>query len=215
MKIIAYGDEKYSKKRKEMDLQVNPASLKCSQSISYSGTQAMGVSAKEKKFSAAGDSTLTFEAVFDSTGLIDLKEKSVSNAINHLESVVGYDGNSHQPHCLHVIWGSFSFKGRMSSLSCNYTLFTPEGEPLRAKVSMSITGSMDKMTEARQANRSSPDMTHVITLKAGENIAWWCNRIYGDASYCTDVARYNRLTGFRNVPPGTQLVFPPLIRAES
>lgn len=212
MKIIGYSDGKYTQKHEEMDLQINPDSLKHSQKINYVEDKREGISAPDRKFNAYENSTLAFETLFDGTGLIDLKEKSVSGAIDYLENVVGYNGNSHEPHYLHIIWGSFSFKGRLSSFSYNYTLFTPGGSPLRAKVSMSITGSMDKTTEAKQANRMSPDMTHVITLKAGENIAWWCNSIYGDASYCMDVARYNRLTGFRNVPPGVQLVFPPLIR---
>ena len=54
-------------------------------------------------------------------------------------------------------------------------------------------------------------MSHVVLLKEGESITFWCNTIYGDASYCTDVARYNGLDSFRNVKPGTRLLFPPII----
>jgi hypothetical protein len=64
----------------------------------------------------------------------------------------------------------------------------------------------------KQAQKQSPDMTHIITLKSGESIVGWCNEIYGDASYCLDVAHYNHLPGFRNISPGTKITFPPLNR---
>ena len=36
-------------------------------------------------------------------------------------------------------WGTLKFKGACTSLTCTYKLFTPEGEPLRADVKLSLT----------------------------------------------------------------------------
>jgi hypothetical protein len=122
------------------------------------------------------------------------------------------NGKEHNPNDLTISWGSFVFQCHLTALSYDYTLFSPEGEPLRVKVSVSFISYIPRDEAQKRANQSSPDMTHIVTLKSGESIAGWCNEIYGDASYCLDVARYNRLAGFRNIPAGTKITFPPLSR---
>jgi hypothetical protein len=213
MKIIGFKSNTFSGDSKNIILQINPDSLKYTAGINYTEDTRNGISGKDVKFGHSKNSSLSFDTVFDSTGLLPLKEKKVINAINHLDAVIcKIDGDTHEPRYLHVNWGSFLFKGRMSSLNYDYNLFSPDGSPLRVKVSIAISGYMDKLTEAGYTNRKSPDMTHAVTLKAGESIAWWCYKIYGDASYCVDIAKFNRLQGFRNVAPGTQILFPPLVR---
>ncbi|MDR0683114.1 MAG: hypothetical protein LBG15_14885 [Dysgonamonadaceae bacterium] len=213
MKIIGFKKNMFNGDRKEIVLQINPSSLKHTVGIKYAKDKRSGISGNDTKFDQIENSSLSFDTVFDGTGLMPLKEKNAVNAINHLEAIVyAIDGDSHEPRYLQISWGSFLFKGRMSSMNYDYNLFTPDGTPLRVKVSMTVSGYMDKLTEAKLVNRNSPDMSHLITLKSGESIAWWCYRIYGDASYCTDVAQYNHLQSFRNVAPGTQIMFPPLAR---
>ncbi|MDR0757633.1 MAG: hypothetical protein LBF85_07300 [Tannerella sp.] len=213
MKIIGFKQNTFIEKDGEMDVQINPDSLKHTASIDYAKDMRVAVSGNEIKFNRMNNSSLSFDIVFDGTGIIPLKEGNVSDAINKLESVAYNIVNDiHEPNYLQISWGSFVFKGRMSSMDYEYNLFSSDGKPLRVKVSMHLAGYMDRETEAKQANRNSPDMSHTVTLKSGESIAWWCHKIYGDASYCTDVARFNRLQSFRNVAPGMQIIFPPLVR---
>lgn len=198
---------------KKFTVKINPASIKFSKSIKYNEPEIQGDSKGFTQYDAHSPSNLDFDFILDSTGIAYDREESISETINTFEEITcKMNGSSHKPNDLTINWGTFIFKCHLKSLSYDYTLFSPEGEPLRVKASVSFIERTNLKEIEKEAGKSSPDMTHVITLKAGENIAWWCNRIYGDASYCTDVARYNRLTGFRNVPPGTQLVFPPLIR---
>jgi nucleoid-associated protein YgaU len=37
-----------------------------------------------------------------------------------------------------------------------------------------------------------------------------CQKVYRDGSYYMQVAKANHLASFRDIKPGTQLVFPPL-----
>ena len=60
------------------------------------------------------------------------------------------------------------------------------------------------------ANRTSPDLSHRVQVCEGDTLPLLCHRIYGDASYYPEVARFNRLQGFRHLPAGLQLDFPPL-----
>lgn len=213
MKIIGFNQGSFSGESSEIDVQINPDSLKHTMNINYSPDNRLSALGGAIKFDQLKNSSLSFDIVFDGTGIIPLTEGNVSNAVKKLELVVyNIVGETHEPHYLKIIWGSFVFKGRLSLMNYEYNLFKPDGEPLRVKVSMCIDGYIDIKTEAKQTNTASPDMSHTVTLKSGESIAWWCHKIYGDASYCTDVARFNRLQSFRNVVPGTQITFPPLVR---
>ena len=95
-------------------------------------------------------------------------------------------------------------------MSMDYTLFKPSGLPLRAKVKLSFTGFQSKDEKALRANRSSPDLDHVVEVKAGDTLPLLCYRIYKNSGYYTDVAKVNNLVNFRNLVPGTRLHFPPL-----
>lgn len=61
-----------------------------------------------------------------------------------------------------------------------------------------------------RANGNSPDMSHLVTMRAGDTLPLLCKRIYSDPAYYMEVARVNRLVNFRNLLPGSVLRFPPL-----
>lgn len=103
-----------------------------------------------------------------------------------------YDGENHEPNHVRLLGGSLIFCGRLESMSVEYTLFKPSGKPLRA-------------------NRSSPDLSHVIEVKAGDDaLPLLCDRVYKDCSCYLEVARVNHITHFRDIAPGRKLHFPPL-----
>ena len=84
------------------------------------------------------------------------------------------------------------------------------GEPLRAKIKLAFSGFMSKEEEALRANRSSPDLSHLIEVKAGDTLPMLCYRVYKDCSYYLEVAKVNDITNFRDIKPGSKLHFPPL-----
>jgi len=194
-------------------LKINPESLKFSKQIKYNANSVTGASSGTEKFDKYAPTTLSFDFLLDSTGMAYPKTEAIDETIAAFEKVVFlYSGNKHQPNDLTISWGTFVFNCHLNSLNYDYTLFAPSGEPLRVKVSVSFSDNINLEEAETKAQKSSPDMTHIVVLKAGESIAGWCYRIYGDSSYCTDVARHNRLTGFRDAKPGTKVVFPSLVR---
>jgi nucleoid-associated protein YgaU len=70
----------------------------------------------------------------------------------------------------------------------------------------------DDPTRVATAQDQSPDLTHVRLLRAGDSLPLLCHRIYGDAARCVQVAQANGLDSFRELEPGTRVVFPPLQR---
>jgi hypothetical protein len=204
---------KIKSKGGEFELKINPETIRFDKQIKYKSFDLLGSPTGLVRYDAHAPSTLSFDFVLDSTGVAYEKKEPLDKTIAMFEEVAYMmDGQIHRPNDLTISWGTFVFKCNLTSLSYNYTLFSPSGEPLRVKISVSFTDSITLEEAEKMANKSSPDMTHIVTLKAGETIVAWCYKIYGDASYCADVALYNNLPGFRNVKVGTRIAFPPLTR---
>jgi hypothetical protein len=200
----------------KFEVMLNPETYKHEYSISYSDEKALGTSGSELKFNAANEEKISFELVFDGTGVVKPATKSsktpdVKESIRKLNTIIyKYDGHKHEPNHVRLLWGSMIFFGRLTSINISYTLFKPDGTPLRAKVSLSFSGFMSKEEEALKADRSSPDLTHTIVIRDGDTLPLLCYRIYSDSSLYLRIARENHLSDFRNLKPGTTVVFPAL-----
>ena len=194
------------------EVMLNPSSYSHSYSIGYNQKEALGQLGSDAKFSGIKPEKVSFDMVIDGTGVVALiGVDDVKTQIGNLTDIVyKYDGSNHEPNHVRLLWGSLIFFGRLESMSVEYTLFKPSGEPLRAKVKLSFSGFMSKEEEALRANRSSPDLSHLIEVKAGDTLPLLCYRVYKDCSYYLEVARINNITNFRDLIPGSKLHFPPL-----
>lgn len=201
---------------KTFTVMLNPAEVSHDKSITYDKTEALGGLAAEKKFSAYEPETFGFSVTLDGTGVVPAASpsaitKDVMTQISDLCAVIyNYVGDKHEPSRVRVLWGTVIFFGRLQALKTKYTLFKPSGDPLRAKLDLSFVGTMSSTEAALMANRSSPDLSHMVEVRQGDTLPLLCQRIYGDPSYYLEVARFNRLVDFRNLRPGGKLHFPPL-----
>ncbi|HTI18917.1 MAG TPA: peptidoglycan-binding protein [Trinickia sp.] len=201
--------------RDAFEAMINPAAYKRQLDIAYSEQHTLGQFSAAPKFSAILPEKLTLQdLVLDGTGVVEMASpKSVKDMIDVLLAVIyNYNGQKHEPNYVRLLWGTFIFFGRAESISIDYTMFKPSGEPLRAKVSLSFTGWMSAEESTLRANQSSPDLSHLVEVAMGDTLPLLCSRIYNDPSYYREVARINNLTNFRNLKPGTVLRFPPLVR---
>ena len=213
--LDAKGVARVDRSGAEFRAQINPAGYNRDFSVKYTKDAALGQASSEAKFFAILPQTLNLkELVLDGSGVVAGTTVTVKQQIDLLTKVaVGYVGEDHQPSVVCVVWGSLIFYGRVESLKCDYTLFTPGGEPLRAKVTLNLTQYTGSVEIAREMAQSSPDLTHLVQVQAGDTLALLCNRIYGDSAYYPEVARSNGLSNFRQLQPGTTLRFPPLAQA--
>ena len=69
---------------------------------------------------------------------------------------------------------------------------------------------MTRVEAALRANRSSPDLSHMVQVRDGDTLPLLCHRIYNDCGRYLEVAKENKLANFRSLRPGTWLRFPPL-----
>lgn len=157
-----------------------------------------------------GDS-LNVELILDGTGAIPNLEKDVRSQITQLyKSVYEFDGEIHQPRYCIVSYGEFGFKCKLQTINVEYQLFTPEGEPLRAKISLAFKGMVHPKASELSAHKRSPDLTRILTVREGDTLPIMCDKLYKSPHYYLQVAEINGLTNFRELEIGSQLLFPPL-----
>ncbi len=201
-------------KNKSFTFMLNPSEYNHSYAIAYSRKEAIGQSGSDTRFGGVKPEKLNFNALIDCSGAVsgtDANTPDVKTQIKALKDIVyKYDGDKHEPSHVRVLWGSQIFFGRLESMAVDNTMFKPSGEPLRAKVQLGFIGFMSKEEEALRANRSSPDMSHLVEVKAGDTLPLLCYRVYKDSSYYLEVARINNMTDFRDIKSGSKLLFPPL-----
>lgn len=214
LKILSYADPKMRIPEGFMNVMLNPDGYNQRIHIQYSEKQAPGTTGSLPKFSKKEPDKIDFELLFDRTGVVNglpVGLMGVDEDINQLKQMtVEYKGVDHRPRFVSIYWGTLKFDGCLESMDIAYRLFNAQGLPLRAVVRVSFIGSIEDVKRLHLENASSPDLTHVRTVKAGDSLPLMCHRIYGDASYYVAVAAANQLTDFRNLKEGTIIKFPPL-----
>jgi phage tail protein X len=220
LEISPYTDEKFTKpaRPKPLKIPINPDQYTRSLKIRYNDQKGAGSGGPSPLFDKIEKELITFVFYFDGTGVVPrapgvvpATSKGIAHQIEAFKAVTcSFDGNIHSPYFLKLVWGLLLFKCRLQTLTLNYTMFSPNGIPLRAKADAAFLGYTDEYELRAKLKNSSPDLTHVLTVEAGDTLPLLCNRVYGRSDYYTQVAEANGLTGFRDLKPGTQLVFPPL-----
>jgi len=189
---------------------INPSTYTRNYEISYNDTSAIGNSANAPKFKRSAEKKIDFDILMDGTGVVSVLG-DVESELKALRKVVyDLDGDKHQPNTVMLLWGSFKFYCKLSTMAVEYTLFKPSGEPLRAKIKLSFMQYMGPVEMAAQADLTSPDLTHSVDIQAGDTLPMLCYRIYRNSAYYLEVAKFNGITNFRNIKPGVRLSFPPL-----
>ncbi len=103
-----------------------------------------------------------------------------------------------------------AFRCVMDSLRQKFTLFSSEGVPLRATLTVSLRECRDLNEQLDQLNLSSPDRTHVHVLQQGDTLAGVARRYYDKPSQWRAVAEENRIDDARRTTPGAFLRVPRL-----
>lgn len=214
--LKGYEDEEFktpvSGDRGTFKLQINPTDytlkMDAPPSQKINETLASGQTIEKTLLAEMRNITLKFH--LDSTGVVP-GITSVITAVTDLKWLcVEYQGKVHDSFFLQIIWNSLVFNCKCQSLSVNYLLFKPSGEPIRAIVTANFKEFVSAKTKSLKSNTSSPDMTHIRTMKSGDSLPALCQEIYGNPKHYLQVAKANGIVNFRNISPGRQVLFPRL-----
>ena len=210
LKFIAYAKADFSGEGNSYTTQFNPASMKLSLHVERDKSQAIGNGYTTGNFRNVKPQDTTFEFTLDGTGAA-MDKINVPEEINKfLDIIYHYSGDEHQPNFIKVLYGYVVISGVATKIDINYTLFGSDGYPLRAKISVTVASTMEATLGEIKQDKSSPDLTHKLTLKQPERLISLAYTIYDNNNYYSDVARVNNFNNFRRVPVNTDIYFPPL-----
>ncbi len=215
--IVAYEDQKRKSEIARFEAMFNPTSLEQKLCVPLRHSSTLGPNAPALKFTSSFKGQHSLKLVLDGTGVDEMgifvfTRKTVTERVEEFfGATIRVLPKTHEPSYLRLQWGKLdltSFDCRLGSASVKYTLFNRDGTPLRAE--LDITLIHDPPIED-QPKVNTPDLTHARVVRSGDTLPLLTKDIYGSSVRYLDVARYNELDDFRNLVPGTRLLFPPLV----
>lgn len=120
-------------------------------------------------------------------------------------------GRPEPPHCIFKWGNAWSFEAVILSLSQTFTMFSPNGTPVRSTVEVSFR----QVTEQGQYPRQNPTSggqrgSHLRVVRAGETLAGIAYEEYGTCDAWRHLARTNNIDDPRRLRAGHSLIIEPL-----
>jgi hypothetical protein len=199
-------------------VQFNPETLKVSFSNALKTPEGSGQSGKAAlQYVGAGGTKLSLQLWFD-VSAPQMEEPKV-NDVRRLTQRVAYfitPKKTKVPPVARFIWGTFVFDGVMESLEESLEMFSPDGRPLRASVTVSLTQQRitfaffesDEEKEKRRAQKVGTQP--MAQAKSGSTVQSLAGNA-GKADEWQDIAAANGIENPRKLRPGDVINMNPKI----
>ena len=152
----------------------------------------------------------TVEAHSAGTRQLNAAGGDVRPLVKAITGLLDINPSTHAPPILLFAWASFSFTCVLTKATQQYTMFRPDGAPVRAKVQVSFTELTNAETEAKEIKRETADYTRVHAVGQGDSLPALAFRFLGDAALWRPIAIANELEDPEALTPGTTLIIPRL-----
>jgi hypothetical protein len=182
----------------------NPTQYSVDKSVEYGEVALPGMDTPVSQFVSGDAESLSMDL------LVDTYEsgEDVSDHIAELDRLVSVDGERHAPPICKFVWGDLSFTAIVESLKKEFTLFMPDGRPVRATVSLSLKRYETVTKQIESEPRSSADRTKVRRVTGDQSLWAIAAAEYGDPGEWRRIADANGISDPRSVAAGTELVVP-------
>ncbi len=214
LKIEGFSDAACSKSvGTPLTVMFNPDTYSRNYQVEYNNSNVIGENDNTLLFKGIKGGELKLKLTADGTGVVPLPQgiSSVDAYIKKIkDTAYSFHGSEHRPSFLKIVWGALSVICVCKTLNVTYNLFKPDGSALRAVIELGLSETVDFKTKAMEAKKSSPDLTHLRTVKAGDTLPLMTYNIYGDSKYYMEVAKINGLNSISEIKPGDQIYFPPI-----
>lgn len=209
-----------------MVVDYSPAELAFSKSAQFAEIAIPGLEQPVLQFVRGDAETLNLELFFDSTSHgTGPAAVAVTPKVEAFHKLVQIQGEMHMPPLVRVSWGDDfpgttmgateaagdSFTAVVLSVARRFTLFSPDGKPLRATVTLALKHYATVAQQVEAINFQSADHTRIHIVSEGETLPLIAHDAYADASRWRVIAEHNNLSNVRDLTPGDQLELPPLV----
>ena len=200
----------------------NPSEFTVERTNQFTEVSVPGLSASTFQFVRGGSRTITMDLFFDTyeekTDVRLYTDKitgwdsgsTFSKLSNGGKGLMDIDSDLHAPPVCQFIWGSYIFPCIIERINKRFTMFLPDGIPVRATLSVTLREYKEYETQLQEAARQSADRTKTWRVKEGESLWFIAAKEYGDPALWRSIAEANGIDNPRIIEPGTELVIPPL-----
>ncbi len=197
---------------KSVTLHFNPKEFEIAGQINWVEQPSIGNSFPQMTFAGGEAQDMTIEMLFDSTDT----GSDVRDCYKTLLEIAAVDSTKKnqktkksEPAECQFQWGQFlSFNAVIKSISQTFTMFKPDGTPLRAKVKVTFAQVGKKPAGQNPTTRS--EARRVWVVREGERLDLIAYQEYGDAAQWRHIAETNNLTNPMSLYAGQMLKLTPL-----
>ncbi len=213
---------------RELEVQFNPTEFTLNKGAQIAELAIPGLDMPVLQFVRGQTETLTLDLFFDST------EYGMSGGVY---PVTFYTGDfyqlikinpvTHAPPVCAFDWGPYGFPGSsltegwatqsryklqciVESVRQRYTLFSPEGVPLRATLTVTLREFRTIEQQIDEIRFQSPDHTHTHVVQRGDTLSQLAADAYGDPGQWRVIADHNSIDDPLDLQSGRVIEIPPL-----
>ncbi len=206
----------------------NPTEYTLSKNAQFAEHAIPGLDSPVLQFVRGQAATLSLDLFFDSSDDgMGVSATPVTRKTDEFHRLVKMSGKTHAPPICLFTWGIGGFPGsrlpgdwesqRRNGFTCvveslrqRFTLFSTQGMPLRAVLTVSLKEYKSVQRQLAELNLQSADQTHAHTLRQGETLNDVATAAYGDPGAWRPIAVANAIADPLALAPGSILTVPPL-----
>ncbi len=202
----------------KVEFQFNPKEYTDQKTASWKANPSKGAKKTSMpEFTGTEPRSMTIEAFFDASEKLDVSNgkstrdiakdiKTLFRCCVPLDHTVGK--NRPSPPFVDFRWGkTIKFRAYVKQVSAKYTLFKPDGTPIRAVCSISLQ-EIPTPAGPQNPTSGSRELVRTRTVMAGDSLPSIAYDEYGDPAMWRVVARSNGIDDPMRVPVGTELLLP-------
>src|SRR5262249_27586163 len=156
----------------------NPTEYQLQKTNNFAEIPIPGLESPPIQFVRGASEKLSAELLVDTS---DTLEDLRLRYVDKLRSLMKLNGEKHAPPIVRFTWDTQVFVGVLESLNITYVLFTPEGIPLRAKLSVALKEYRPAAVQVKENPTSSPDFDKTYVVRRGDTLSSVAAAVYSDA----------------------------------
>lgn len=209
----------------------NPTEYTLSKGAQLAEIAIPGLDSPILQFVRGQTETLSLDLFFDTTegGMGDFAT-SVTTLTDQFYQLIKIDGTTHAPPICFFSWGMqfpgqrpyaslgigtgsqqrHGFKCVVESVRQRYTLFSPQGVPLRATLTVSLKEYKTLAEQIAEINAQSADVLQTYVVQVGQTLSQIATAVYSDPTQWRAIANRNKILDPLDLQPAQVLEIPPL-----
>ncbi len=196
----------------EVHFLFNPKEFSVEKSNQFAEVNVPGLSSPIIQFVRGNARTVSMELFFDTyekgEDVREYTDKITGWEAGEKKGLMDIDSELHAPPVCIFIWGKFRFQCIIESVSKKFTMFHPQGFPVRATLTVSLKEYTEVNVQIKRIDAHSADLTKRWIVTQGDSLWFIASREYGNPGEWRLIADANKIDNPRILYPGQELVIP-------